>query len=277
MGCPPDGVPRSIENMKFLVQNQPAFAYTGSKPLDPAKPAIVFIHGAANDHSVWQLQSRYFAHHGFNAVAVDLPGHGKSFGSFKPSIAAYAEWIMAFLDAGGFAKATLAGHSMGALIAVETALRFPARVDRLALLGISVPMPVADVLLTAARDEPSTAYDMLNLWGHGPVAKIGRSPAPGLSLFGNYLRLLEQSQPGVLHNDLKACNDYRPDPAALKSIACPALIMMASRDQMTPPLAVKAAASQIPTSTTVVIESGHAMMSEAPDAVLNHLRSFVEH
>ena len=72
--------------MKFLVQQQPAFVYTGGKEFDAAKPSIIFIHGAANDHSVWTLQARYFAHHGFNVLAVDLPGHGKSFGVAKTTV-----------------------------------------------------------------------------------------------------------------------------------------------------------------------------------------------
>ena len=80
--------------MQFLVQQQPAYVYTGTRPFDAAKPNIVFIHGAANDHSVWTLQARYFAHHGFNALAVDLPGHGKTFADTKPTVEAFADWII---------------------------------------------------------------------------------------------------------------------------------------------------------------------------------------
>ncbi|RJG26390.1 alpha/beta hydrolase, partial [Massilia cavernae] len=52
--------------MNLNVQGLQAYCYTGGKAFDPAKPTTVFIHGAQNDHSVWALQSRYFAHHGFN-------------------------------------------------------------------------------------------------------------------------------------------------------------------------------------------------------------------
>jgi len=44
----------------------------------------VFIHGVLNDHSVWILQSRYLAHHNWNVLAIDLPGHGKSGGEPPP-------------------------------------------------------------------------------------------------------------------------------------------------------------------------------------------------
>ena len=51
-----------------------AYAYTGGKTFEANKPTVVFIHGVLNDHSVWILQTRYLAHHGFNVLAVDLPG-----------------------------------------------------------------------------------------------------------------------------------------------------------------------------------------------------------
>ena len=99
--------------MKFLVQQQPAYVYTGGKPFEPAKPSVVFIHGAANDHSVWTLQARYFAHHGWNALAVDLPGHGKSFGDAKISIAQYADWLVALLDNGAIGRTAPSGNAIG--------------------------------------------------------------------------------------------------------------------------------------------------------------------
>ena len=40
----------------------------------------MFVHGAGMDHSVWPLQARHFAYRGWNALAVDLPGHGRSGG-----------------------------------------------------------------------------------------------------------------------------------------------------------------------------------------------------
>src|SRR5450759_4885795 len=261
--------------MIFTVETQPAYSYSGSKPLDAAMPGIIFIHGAANDHSVWQLQSRYFAHHGFNALAIDLPGHGRSGGDPMGSISEYAGWLAAFLDAAGMSSATLVGHSMGALIAVETALRFPASVRQLALLGASIPMPVAGVLLKAAKDDPSSAFDMINVWSHGPVAKMGRSPSPGLSLLGNNRRLLEQSRPGVLYSDLRACNDYSFQPAQRKAIACPTLFLLGLRDQMTSPKAARATAAVFAPAINAAVEAGHAMMAEAPDDVLAHLRSFI--
>ena len=130
--------------MYLNVDDDKTYVYTANKAFDAAKPTVVFIHGAANDHSVWTLQSRYFAYHGWNALAVDLPGHGKSTGKPLASIPAAAAWITRVLDAAGAGKAALVGHSMGSLIALETAARHPDRVLRLALVGSAAPMPVSE-------------------------------------------------------------------------------------------------------------------------------------
>ncbi len=66
--------------MRLTVDDTEIYAYTGARALNAALPTIMFVHGAAHDHSVWALQSRYFAHHGRNVLAVDLPGHGRSAG-----------------------------------------------------------------------------------------------------------------------------------------------------------------------------------------------------
>jgi pimeloyl-ACP methyl ester carboxylesterase len=137
--------------MELEINGQAAYAYTGGKPFDAACPTVVFIHGAQNDHSVWLLQSRWFAHHGFGVLAVDLPGHGRSAGAPLPSIEDLADWIELLLErvgAGATAKnVSLVGHSMGSLTALECAARHPARIARIALVGTAVPMPVSDGLL----------------------------------------------------------------------------------------------------------------------------------
>ena len=262
--------------MKFLVQQQPACVYTGGKPFDAAKPTVVFVHGAANDHSVWTYQARYFAHHGWNAMAIDLPGHGKSFGAAKPAIAASADWIVNLLDHGGVSQAALVGHSMGSLIALDCAVRHGARVSHLALLGTSSPMPVSDALVNAAQHRPADAFDMLNIWGHAPQLKWGRNPTPGTSSMMAYKRLLENSQPGVLATDLAACQAYQIDDEALAGFKLPTLIMAGTRDMMTPPKSAEALAARINGCRVEMLdEVGHAMMQEAPGKSLDILKAFL--
>ena len=69
--------------MIITVQGAPLFVYTGGRAFDAVKPTMLFVHGVLNDHSVWGLQSRYFAHHGWNVLVPDLPGHNRSGGRLR--------------------------------------------------------------------------------------------------------------------------------------------------------------------------------------------------
>jgi pimeloyl-ACP methyl ester carboxylesterase len=261
--------------MQFITQGYPAYAYTGGKPFDASLPAIVFIHGAAFDHSVWQWQSRYFAHHGYCVMAVDLPGHGRSPGALRGSIGEYAEWIAGMLDAVGLPQAALVGHSMGSLIALETALRHGPRVARLALVGTAAPMPVSDGFIAAARDEPPVGQEMEAVWGHSRLAQLASSPVPGASLLSASRRLNARSKPESLHVALNACNAYRADAEKLVALAMPTLVVAGKRDQMTPFKAGKALADSIPGARFVALDAGHSMMSEAPRELQQALRGFL--
>ena len=138
-----------------------AYCYTGGKDYDGHRPTVVFIHGAQNDHSVWALQSRYFAHHGYNVLALDLPGHGRSKGPALPSIEEMAGWVLGVMGELGVDMATLVGHSMGSLIALEAAHQGPRRVAGLALLGATYPMKVSDALLESARSEEQVLHKLV--------------------------------------------------------------------------------------------------------------------
>ncbi|MEM8948458.1 MAG: alpha/beta hydrolase [Pseudomonadota bacterium] len=258
--------------MEITVDGHSAFVFTNGRDFDPEKPSILFIHGAGMDHSVWTLQARYFAHHGSNALAVDLPGHGRSEGAPLPTIEAMADWIAAAISAAGVEKAALVGHSMGALICLETACRHPARVKQLALLGPAPAMPVHTALLEAAEANKPLAAELVSSWGHGPAGHIGGNRAPGGWLMGHALKLLAKAGPGVLFNDLAACNAYDHGPAAADEVACPTLIVAGSYDRMTP---VKQAAKLVEAMSgakLVTIEgSGHLMIVEKPDATLDAL------
>src|SRR5215470_18407323 len=123
--------------MILTIDGAATFAATGGRPFDAADPAVLLLHGAGMDHTVWALQTRYFAHHGRSVLALDLPGHGRSSGALLQSIAAMASWIIQVLDEGRVQAAALVGHSMGALIALEVAAAAPKRVRSLALLGVA--------------------------------------------------------------------------------------------------------------------------------------------
>jgi pimeloyl-ACP methyl ester carboxylesterase len=262
--------------MELEVRNAEVFAYTGGKPFDAALPCVVFVHGAEGDHSVWGLQSRYLAHHGYAVLALDLPGHGRSAGSPLESVEKIADWIAEVLDAARVRHAQVVGHSSGALVAVECAARHPDRIDRIALLGAAFPMRVSAELLDATRSDEAHAQEMINLWSHSAYAHYPGSPGPGFWVHGVNLRLMERQKHGVLPVDFALCNDYRGGLAAAAKVRCPTLFLIARRDRMTPGRAVRDLVKAIAGSQVVEIDgSGHAMMAEKPDEVLDALRDFL--
>jgi len=213
------------------VHGSAAYAYTGGKPFDPALPCAVFIHGAEHDHSVWALQSRYFAHHGFGVLAPDLPGHCRSAGPALTRIDALADWLAALLDAAGVARACVIGHSMGSLVALDFAARYPARATHLALVATAVPMAVSDTLLDAALHREPDAIAMVNGWSHAPLAAGPANPVPGSWLRGMNQRLMERvsatGEPGLFHTDFAACHGYADGLARAAQVRCPVRLLVA--------------------------------------------------
>ena len=259
--------------MQLLVDGLDIFVATGGREFDLSQPTIVLLHGAGFDHTTWALHSRWFAHHGFGVLAPDLPGHGRSSGAPLSTIADMADWTAALLDAAGAAKARLVGHSMGSLIALETAARHPARVTALSLIGTAAAMTVGPDLLRAAEANDHAAVDMVSIWGLGASAELGGSLAPGLWMHSGAQRVLEQGRPGVLFNDLSACNSYQNALVAAATIAVPTTFILGERDMMTPARAGKALAAALPNSRTVVLRgAGHMMMVERPDELLAALQ-----
>jgi len=262
--------------MRCVVSGNPVYAYTGARRFEATLPTLAFVHGAANDHSVWALQARYFAHHGRNVLALDLPGHGRSGGEAPASVEAAAEWLMALLDTLGVTQAGLVGHSLGALVVLEAARRHPESVTQIALLGPAAPMPVADVLLDAARENDHLAYELIAGWSFSAQDQLGGNPMPGVWMLGNALRLMERSRPGVLYTDLLACHRYAGGLSAAASIRCPALLLLGQRDLMAPAKNATALIAAFADQRVVTIaDCGHSLMTEAPDVVLDALRDFV--
>ena len=262
--------------MNVNVDGRQAFAYTAAHALDAAMKTVVFVHGAGLDHSWWGLQSRYFGYHGWNVLAVDLPGHGRTEGPPLATIGEMADWIFRALDAHKIRKAILVGHSMGSLVTLEAAAREPDRTERIALLGAGYPMKVSEAFLSAAKENRQDAYDMDTIWGHAPQVPLGGNPNPGMWMYGDTLARLSRLAPGVLYNDLKACNDYSGGAEAAAKVKCPALFVLGARDQMTPLKAGLAFAQLLPQAKTVQIApSGHSLMAESPDATLDALIDFL--
>lgn len=254
----------------------PAFVYTGARPLIQGQRSVLFIHGAANDHSVWALQSRYFAHHGWNVVAVDLPGHGKTAAAPLQRIEDMADWCAQVLRLADITQTAVVGHSMGSLIALELAARHPRLVTRIALVGTAYPMKVSDALLGAAQAGEHAALDMINVWGHSGTGQLGGHRAPGQWMMGAGMRLMERNA-APLHTDFSACNSYDGAIASAARVDCPALVIAGTRDLMTPARSARSLAGQLKQAQVVLLEgAGHDIMSEQPDQLLDALIAFLD-
>lgn len=252
------------------------FAATGGKPFDPARPAVVFIHGNACDHTVWALQTRWFAYHGFSVLALDLPGNGRSEGPMLESVEAFADWLPLLLDAAGVRQAALVGHSMGALIGLEAAAKHPDRVSKLSLLGFTYPMAVNPELQALADAGDFKAVALMNDWMLPRRSQIGGQWAPGNSLLGTAIRLTDAAPRAALALGFRLCNAYKGGDAAMTAVRCPVQIIAGERDLMTPARnAQKLAQNFAKARVDVMPGCGHMMMSERPDATLDALRAFL--
>jgi pimeloyl-ACP methyl ester carboxylesterase len=271
--------------MELLVNGVKTYCYTGGKPFDAAQPTVVFIHGVLNDHSVWILQSRYLAHHGWNVLAIDLPGHCRSEGEAPSTVEEAAGFIAALLDAAGVQRAALVGHSWGSLIALEAASRLKDRVSHLVLVGTAFPMKVSQALLDASLNEPMKALTLVNVFSRSTLAPPPSALGPGTWVYGASMALgrrvlASNPQVNVFHRGFKACDNYANGEAAIQVISCPVLFVLGAQDQMTQP---RAAQGLITTARnagkTVQVASlavGHHQMSEAPDETLFAIRDFLK-
>ena len=271
--------------MKLTVQGHEAYAYTGGKPFDPVKPTVVMIHGVLNDHSVWILQSRYLAHHGWNVLAVDLPGHCRSAGEAPASVAQAADFVAALLDAAGVTRAALVGHSWGSLIALETAGRLKDRISHLVLVGTAFPMKVSPALLEASLNEPMKALQMINVFSRATLAAPPSALGPGTWVYGASMALgkrvlASNTQVNVFHRGFTACDQYDNGLQAMAEVTCPVLFLLGTQDQMTTPKAAQSLVQQArdsgKTYQVVNVPMGHHQMNESPEETLKALKDFLK-
>jgi pimeloyl-ACP methyl ester carboxylesterase len=270
--------------MYLTVNQAKTYCYTGGKTFDAAKPTVVFIHGVLNDHSVWILQTRYLAHHGFNVLAMDLPGHCKSEGDAPGSVEEAADFIAALLDAAGVQTAALVGHSWGSLIALEAAARLKQRVSHLVLVGTAHPMKVSPALLEASVTNPEQAIKLVNVFSRSTLAPPPSALGPGTWVYGASMALARRvlasnAAVNVFHRGFVACNSYVGGEHAMAQITCPVLFVLGALDQMTPPKAaqslINAARTHEKSAQVISLPVGHNQMTEAPDQMLAALTGFL--
>ncbi|SEA48052.1 alpha/beta hydrolase [Leifsonia sp. 21MFCrub1.1] len=101
---------------------------------------ILAVHGITASHRAWLLTADRLPHR--RLIAPDLRGRGRSSGLPGPfGLVQHADDLARVLDALSLDRVVVAGHSMGAFVAVRFAERHPDRVERLVLIDGGLPLP----------------------------------------------------------------------------------------------------------------------------------------
>lgn len=232
---------------------------------NPGSPPLVLVHGAGGTHLHWPPQVRFLP--GMTVYALDLPGHGKSGGDGRDTIAAYRDVVLAWADALALPRFVVAGTSMGGAIAQAMALAAPARLAGLVLVGTDARLPVAPAILDGLRsDFPGTARQIAR-WVHR------REPDPRMvELYARHLLTID---PGVVIGDFEACNQFDIT-VEVSQIDLPALVIVGREDRMTPPQRSRWLAGQLPQARLLEIpDAGHAVAAEAPVMVAEAIKAFL--
>ena len=267
--------------MKTIELNgSPAAFHDGGRAWQAGQPWLVFIHGAGMSQVVWQQQARSLAHHGFNVLCPDLPGHGATpDGPFEPTegipiIEAYASWVNGLIDKVGAERPVVVGHSMGAAIALTLASEFPQSTSGLILLGSSQKMPVHPNLLRDAEQDIDRASAFITAYGLGKKRQLGGAPSPGTSLAGGTMALIQSCPPVVLHRDFLGCTQWDGEKHAPK-INIPVLVLAGEDDHMIPLSASKKLTEALKAGQLSTFPGiGHMLQTEAPREVLKAIREF---
>jgi pimeloyl-ACP methyl ester carboxylesterase len=226
---------------------------------------VLLIHGAGENHLVWPIGLRRLP--GTIVYAIDLPGHGKSAGQGRSTIADYAAWTVSFLDALRIPAAMFVGHSMGGAIAQQVALTHPDRITALVLVATGAKLRVAPQLLELAHRDFPAAVELVSEWEWGPTA------SPAIKELGKQ-QLLTNS-PAVMLGDYRACDafDVREQ---VKGITAPTLIIAGEADRMTPLKYATFMVEQIPQARLCTVPAaGHMVMLEAADTVTQTVIDFL--
>jgi pimeloyl-ACP methyl ester carboxylesterase len=252
--------------MPFLTVMGSRIYYAERRPVPAEKPAVVFIHGAGGSHQHWLYQVRNLAH--TLTLALDLPGHGRSEGSGRDGIAAYGDWLVAFLDEAGLEQSVLVGHSMGGAIAQDVALRYPARVAGLGLVATGARLRVAPAILEGILQNPVEAARIICELAFGPEA-----PAEMVRL-GR--RQMGETPAQVFHGDFVACDAFDVL-GQLEGIRAPTFVLCGTQDRLTPAKYSTYLRDHIKGARLHLVEgAGHMVMVERAQAVIAALTALLD-
>ena len=109
---------------------------TSYKIFGDRPPTLIFIHGVGMCGEIWAPQVEYFSKK-YQVITYDFLGHGQSpLPKNKPTLDDYVDQLNNLVDSIGVSNFSLVGHSMGAIISVAFARKFPLKVNALVSLNI---------------------------------------------------------------------------------------------------------------------------------------------
>ena len=109
---------------------------TAYKAFGDAPATLIFIHGVGMCKEIWQPQVEHFSKN-YRVITYDFLGHGQSLlKKDKLTLEDYISQLYNLVNEIGVSNFSIIGHSMGALIAVAFALRYPEKVDTLIPINI---------------------------------------------------------------------------------------------------------------------------------------------
>lgn len=250
---------------RLSVENQPIFYRLSANDLTGRRPPLLLLHGAGGTHMHWPAGLRRLPD--WTVYALDLPGHGKSPGPGRDSIAGYCDAVYGFVQALGLARVVLAGHSMGGAIVQEFALHYPGRLAGIVLVGTGARLRVAPAILDSIRSDFPAAASAITDGVHAQDA-----PAQLKRL---YLQRYQENDPDVLYGDFYACDqfDRRADVGRIET---PALLVCGAGDMMTPPKFSEYLAQTLPNARLALIpHAGHMVALEAPEETTAAVEAFL--
>lgn len=239
--------------------------WVGGEDLPPEGGTLVFVHGAGGDHRTWIRQYQALRDR-FPLAAVDLPGHGRSEGPGEEEVSVYAQWLRESLAAFGIVRPILIGHSLGAGICLEFAVRYGGEAAAVVLAGGGARMPVSAAFSETLQTDPAA---WLALAGRLALAKANRERFAGIVTEG-----MSRTDPATLRGDFAACSRMELT-GQVQGIRIPACVICGTEDRIAPPALSQFLGKQIPGARLVMIEgAGHFVMLEAPGAFNGALTDF---
>lgn len=240
------------------------------------KPALLFVHGIALDHTVWKSQVGAFSPD-FRVVCVDLRGHGRSTAA-NPAISFedHAGDLAALIDMLGLKNVTLVGWSMGGAVAQLFAATHAGKISRLVLVA-TTPQLLADDKFSHAL--PVQAAQQLGAlmaqdYAKGCAAFAGMVAPEDQRVTAMLTALAAKSRPDVVFNAFQS-SGARSLLGYLPKINTPTTVIAGSNDAICFPAANSYLAKAIPGSRgeAIFIEAGHASFLTRPQAFNAALRS----